>query len=865
MATIALWQRAFKWMSYHQELPSLDDATKQVEITAKKITIGKGQQEKVEEDIKKGIEAAGRIKEKIEKNSDDIDERFMKPINVLKQKQHELDKQRSQIARTVSAKSKFLDRAKGKIRKYQKQYQETLEQLENDERGRALATLTTNIDETTTKMVDLRSQRQPLLSQSEASPTMEQNESNLQGLRARLTDKEGTVRQIRSQMQQLQGSGDRIEWFRSGHMQRESVQDILDVIRQHQHEFSVVPIGPLGAYIQMNPVENSEDMTRNISIVQAVMSSAMTSFLVSTSRDQQIFRSIMQRRFRRVPNCIQYKYSDRMFQIHANPFLDYQFPPEHGPLLRVADMYTIKDNIPWVYNALTVNSNPERMFAHGTVTQARQFMSSLDHHTVRFIGCLYTYRERVDKLFRVQRKGASVSGSPCSVGRPLLREDTTQMKQYLQSQLNQHFGEMTAMKTDISRLTLVVENEQKTLQNARRGLRRLDNEIKRLEQRIGSLQREKTQLEEEQEDNSEIQSALTELRNNIEDEKSQIQQIEEEIVPFRNEEGKILDLLGKNKVELHKVEEEMNVARRESTKMKELFQKLCSDLKVKKIKIQKIPAKIQELESELRQFEGRKQAVEERINKLKEDALKSGAEVTPENYPRNPRQRNRQFQDLRTLELEIKRKREFCEAWQQASKPAEQIKTDYERVKPLYEQHQEKMDNVNHNVDQMNMKLAQSLKDFEGMKACCKDMLHREFRLIMRKQGHDGRLIVDYEKQQLEMGVSMKSHGSTQVRNSKTLSGGERSFTQVAMIMALQKFSGSPFCIYDEFDVFMDSVNRGNSIKILLKAALGKDNEAPERQYIFITPNDVSPMIAAGHKDMIRIHALHPPRKARQN
>ena len=41
--------------------------------------------------------------------------------------------------------------------------------------------------------------------------------------------------------------------------------------------------------------------------------------------------------------------------------------------------------------------------------------------------------------------------------------------------------------------------------------------------------------------------------------------------------------------------------------------------------------------------------------------------------------------------------------------------------------------------------------------------------------------------------------------------------------MALQKFSGSPMCIYDEFDVFMDSVNRGNSIKILLSAALGSD------------------------------------------
>ena len=175
------------------------------------------------------------------------------------------------------------------------------------------------------------------------------------------------------------------------------------------------------------------------------------------------------------------------------------------------------------------------------------------------------------------------------------------------------------------------------------------------------------------------------------------------------------------------------------------------------------------------------------------------------------------------------------------------------------------MDTVNKNVDEMSRKLAESKKAFEIIKKRCRETLHVEFRRIMKRQGHDGDLNVDYEKCSLEMGVRMKSHGSTQVVNSKTLSGGERSFTQIAMIMALQTFSESPFCIYDEFDVFMDSVNRGNSIKILLKAALENDEEAPERQYIFITPNDVSPVVAAGHKDMIKIHELQPPREEQEN
>merc|ERR1712087_747128 len=90
---------------------------------------------------------------------------------------------------------------------------------------------------------------------------------------------------------------------------------------------------------------------------------------------------------------------------------------------------------------------------------------------------------------------------------------------------------------------------------------------------------------------------------------------------------------------------------------------------------------------------------------------------------------------------------------------------------------------------------------------------------------------------------------------------------EFGLIMALQKFSGRPFCIYDEFDVFMDSVNRGNSIKILLKAALGDDSgdtqdiTPPEGQYFFITPNDVSPVTTMGLKAYVDVHKLHPPRQ----
>ena len=67
-------------------------------------------------------------------------------------------------------------------------------------------------------------------------------------------------------------------------------------------------------------------------------------------------------------------------------------------------------------------------------------------------------------------------------------------------------------------------------------------------------------------------------------------------------------------------------------------------------------------------------------------------------------------------------------------------------------------------------------------------------------------------------------------------SGGERSFTTLALLLALGENLETPFRVMDEFDVFLDPVSR----KIALQTMINVAKEMEHRQFIFITPQDLS-------------------------
>ncbi|KAI9728451.1 MAG: Structural maintenance of chromosomes protein 6 [Chrysothrix sp. TS-e1954] len=111
------------------------------------------------------------------------------------------------------------------------------------------------------------------------------------------------------------------------------------------------------------------------------------------------------------------------------------------------------------------------------------------------------------------------------------------------------------------------------------------------------------------------------------------------------------------------------------------------------------------------------------------------------------------------------------------------------------------------------------------------------FVYLLSERGFRGQMVIDHTSKQLELRVEPNSslHLAANARGgraTKTLSGGEKSFSTICMLLALWDAMGSPIRCLDEFDVFMDSVNRDVSMRLMLQAA----RRSVGRQYILITP-----------------------------
>ncbi len=110
-----------------------------------------------------------------------------------------------------------------------------------------------------------------------------------------------------------------------------------------------------------------------------------------------------------------------------------------------------------------------------------------------------------------------------------------------------------------------------------------------------------------------------------------------------------------------------------------------------------------------------------------------------------------------------------------------------------------------------------------------------QFTYLLSERGFRGSLKTDHRQRTLDLHVQPDETKTDTGRQTKTLSGGEKSFSTICLLLALWEAMGSPIRCLDEFDVFMDNINRDISMKMMIQTA----KRSMGRQYILITPQAI--------------------------
>jgi len=195
---------------------------------------------------------------------------------------------------------------------------------------------------------------------------------------------------------------------------------------------------------------------------------------------------------------------------------------------------------------------------------------------------------------------------------------------------------------------------------------------------------------------------------------------------------------------------------------------------------------------------------------------------------------------------------------QLANQDPEEVKQKYDDARKDLSDKITFVEKIEDNIIDLNRDLKARKKLYKQFRKHIADMTNVTFDEKLNQKGSSGFVEFDHENGDLNLIVQKDCNNEqTQTKDVKALSGGERSYTTLALLIALGEHLETPFRVMDEFDVFLDPISR----KLALEAMIQMAKSMSHRQFIFITPQDLSNLPA---DRLLKIHQLKPPERGGQ-
>ncbi|KAI1285997.1 Structural maintenance of chromosomes protein 6 [Halotydeus destructor] len=196
----------------------------------------------------------------------------------------------------------------------------------------------------------------------------------------------------------------------------------------------------------------------------------------------------------------------------------------------------------------------------------------------------------------------------------------------------------------------------------------------------------------------------------------------------------------------------------------------------------------------------------------------------------------------------------------------DEILSKYKELKERYDRLSRDSETIGAYINLVQSSIAKRKKWFKDQRNFITTKICKQFQDCLHQLSFDGKMVVHHnapkelggekKKNTLDLFVNPKAQTSSHAyEDTRSLSGGERSFSTVAFLLALWEHSHSPVRILDEVDVFMDMVTRRVAMETLIQVA-----EEKGTQYLFLSP---LPLLDSTMKANIRIQNMPKPKRCK--
>lgn len=588
-----------------------------------------------------------------------------------------------------------------------------------------------------------------------------------------------------------------------GHNIAYLMRDIEKETRWHSK-----PIGPVGCFVSVK-----EGYDKWTDLINATLQKTLDSFVVCDEHDRRLLNQYMRGK-KIFKNIIVRKFEAFAYNGYA--------PEGSATVLDTLDIHN--DDVKFT---LIDSSGVEEMVICESMREAELITQN---RNVKHAFCL---KDRSSGV-RVSRRDGQLSRDPIFYSNDLRRLAGKELSHDFQGSLEELNHEEARIHQKRNKLKAEEQAKKKNLQTElekkKKFLKEINNQIFNLERLLleegdhGKIDSLKEQIIHSENQIKTREGMSMELLQNLNESKKEIKEMAEKLQGMNATKQKLTD---------------------EITEMQNNVEKYNQNVQLLEAEIEGHSKKQEEILIEIRAKLNKKESDEKKYDELKlaaeEHCLREEIEIADSDTTESI------TNEFRAIQNAIE------EAERNTNKTFEEIQNEVLQSKELKDKCETSLNDLEH----ARVTLENDLNSrFDNLNITIKEKLTRAklaFEQCLALRGFKGKLEFDFGQKRVVTEVQTKDDKDT--RAVLSLSGGEKSFTQIAFLLSIWKVMKPRVCGLDEFDVFMDSVNRTIAIRLLIH-----ELQSSNAQSIFITPQDIAVVGDLKDLDDVRIHRIKAPR-----